>query len=149
MISNNPYSLPERPSQKSSTIYSQQDSAQFRKSDSTEFSHKLTSPSQYINRTHHPPIPSSNNALKKSTINLDETIPSYRPPPYQNTTQNVKNFLQSPKNNPSSTFPNLNNYNNLSGSRGAIKHNSPGDRKQSVNMAPLRESFGIKILDSK
>lgn len=151
MINNNPYSIPDRSSQKNSIPSFTDESTSFlQKSDSVDYSHKLSSPSQYINRNHHPPIPNNTTGnLKKSAINLDDTSQSFGPPFYQTVTQNTKHFLPSPKNQASSPTSQIGSYINLSGSRGHIAPNSPRDRKSTGNPTTLRESFGMKSPDQK
>ena len=144
MINNNPYNSSERTAQKSGSKPLIEE--QYRKHDTIEPPSKLSSPSQYVNRNRHPPLPTSASSLKKSSVNLDETLPSYRP---SQPTGPVKHFLPSPKNNPSFTSSNASHINNLQTSRGHIGHNSPIERRENSNQVQLRESFGITIHDSK
>lgn len=119
MINNNPYNLPDRPSQKSGRIYTEMSSAQYRKNDSLDNSQSFTQSSA---RNQNNNGMASNMMMKKSSINIDDPPSNYRPPIYPGVKNDFKHYLPSPKNQSSGS--NISNFSNLSSQRNSFNYRS-------------------------
>lgn len=133
MINNNPYNLPDRSNQKTGRIYTETSSAQYRKNDSLDNSQSFTQSSarKHNNGT------SGNMMMKKSSINIDEQTPNFRPPIYPGVKNDFKHYLPSPKNQSSSS--NISTFSNMSSQRNSFNYRS--DQNETSNNQPISNSM--------
>ena len=115
MINNSPYSLSDMPPKKSGRIYTENNSAQYRKNDSLDNSQSFT---QSGTRNH------NNNGMglmmKKSSINMEDQSTSFRPPIYPGVKNDFNHYLPSPKNISSNS--NISNFSNMSSQRNSLNY---------------------------